>query len=273
MSELNKLAIIGAGKLGEALACAMLESGTVAPERMTLTARTPQKLERLAQQLGVQVTTDNVAAVKGAEVVLLAVKPQKLGQVLEQIAGSLDSSTLLISAAAGVTISSIETTLGREQPVVRAMPNTPSRIRAGMTVVSPGLHATAEHLVRARVLFEAVGRTMVLEERHMDAVTGLSASGPAFLYVVLEAMAEGGVKMGLPRRVATELVAQAMLGASKLALETDEHPALLKDDVTTPAGCTIDGLLELEVGGLRVALIKAIVTTTRRARELGEEPE
>jgi len=269
MTQIRKLTIIGAGKLGEALAAAMLEAGLVAADAMTLTARSPERLSRLAEQYGVTAISDNAKAVQGAEVVLLVVKPQKMTEVIEGISQSLDPDCLLISAAAGVTIAAIESALGREQPVVRAMPNTPSRIGAGMTVVAPGSHATEQHLARARELFDAVGRTMVLEERHMDAVTGLSASGPAFLYVVLEAMADGGVKMGLPRRVATELVAQAMLGAAQLTLTTEEHPALLKDDVTTPAGCTIDGLLELEEGGLRVALIKAIVTTTRRAAELG----
>ena len=269
MTHIDKLTLIGAGKLGEALAAALLDAELLAPEALTLTARSPERLARLAAQYGVRAISDNAAAVAGAEVVLLAVKPQMMAQVIAGISAQLDPGCLLISAAAGVTLAAIEQSLGRSQPVVRAMPNTSSRIRCGMTVISPGSHATEAHLARAREVFDAVGRTMVLEERHMDAVTGLSASGPAFLYVVLEAMAEGGVKMGLPRRVATELVAQAMLGAAQLTLATEAHPALLKDEVTTPAGCTIDGLLELEEGGLRVALIKAIVTTTRRAGELG----
>ena len=162
----------------------------------------------------------------------------------------------------------IESGLAKPVPVVRVMPNTPCLVREGMTAIAAGRHARKEHLELVEALFRPLGRTRVLDEKHMDAVTGLSASGPAFMYVVLEALAEGGLKVGLPRETATELIAQTMLDAAKLALETREHPAKLKDAVTTPAGCTIDGLLELEEGGLRVALIKAVVRATRRAAEL-----
>ena len=150
------------------------------------------------------------------------------------------------------------------------MPNTPALVGAGMTALTAGAHAGDEHLDLAERLFAQLGRTLVLDEKHFDAVTGLSASGPAFLYIAIEALAEGGVKMGLPRKVATELAAQACLGAGKMVMETGSHPALLKDAVTTPAGCTMDGILMLEEGGLRVTLIKAVVEATRRARELVE---
>jgi len=173
-----------------------------------------------------------------------------------------------VSIVASATLAFIERHLQGGVPVVRAMPNTPSLVGAGMTVVCAGTHAGESDLARARALFEAVGRVMTLDEKHMDAVTALSASGPAFLYVVLESLTEGGVKVGLPRHVATELAAQTALGAARMVLETGEHPALLKDAVTTPAGCTIDGLLRLEEGGLRVTLIKAVVEATRRAGEL-----
>jgi pyrroline-5-carboxylate reductase len=156
----------------------------------------------------------------------------------------------------------------RKVAVVRAMPNTPAAVGCGMTAICRGTHALPEHLEIARGMFDAVGRTIVLDEKHMDAVTGLSASGPAFAYIILESLAEGGVKVGLPRDVATLLAAQTMKGAASVVLETGDHPALLKDAVTTPAGCTIDGILELEEGKLRVTLIKAVVKATSRAGEL-----
>jgi len=162
----------------------------------------------------------------------------------------------------------IEDALGAPIPVVRAMPNTPCQVGAGMTGICRGTHAGEAHLDVARQMFDTVGRTVVVDEKHMDAVTGLSASGPAFVYIILESLAEAGVKVGLPRDVATTLAAQTLLGAAKVALDTGDHPALLKDAVTTPAGCTIDGILELEEGKLRVTLIKAVVKATQRAKEL-----
>ena len=154
--------------------------------------------------------------------------------------------------------------------VVRAMPNTPCLIRQGMTALAAGLHATEDDVLMAREIFSSMGRCVVVEEKHMDAITGLSASGPAYVYLIIESLAEAGVKMGLPRDLSTELSAQTLLGASAMVLHTGEHPAKLKDIVTTPAGCTIDGLLELEEGGLRVTLIKAVVRAGQRARELVE---
>ena len=173
----------------------------------------------------------------------------------------------MISIVAGLSTERMESLAG-DVPVARAMPNTPSRISVGMSAVCGGRFTTGEHLVQARDVFAHLGRCLVLDEKHFDAVTGLSASGTAFLYVVIEALAEGGVKVGLPRTVATELAAQTCLGAASMVLETGHHPALLKDEVTTPAGCTVDGLLTLEEGGLRVTLIKAVVEATRRAGEL-----
>jgi pyrroline-5-carboxylate reductase len=261
------VAIVGLGKLGQSLARALVESGAVEPGRLVGTARHEATLER-GRALGIRVTSDNRAAVKGAAVVLLAVKPQVLPGVLRELRPVLTARQLLISTAAGSTLASIEKAVGKAVPVVRTMPNVPCQVRAGMTALSPGRHARPRHLELARAIFEAVGRTRVLEEKYLDAVTGLSGSGPAFMYVVLEALAEGGLKVGLPREIATELVAQTMLGAAQLALETGEHPAKLKDAVLTPAGCTIDGLLELEQGGLRVALIRAVVRAAERARDL-----
>jgi pyrroline-5-carboxylate reductase len=266
--SVTRLAVLGAGKMGTTLVSALVESGTLQARQVVASTRHEATAAEVARQLGVETTTSNVAAVTGADVVLAAVKPQVLPEVLAEIAPHLAAGTLVVSIVASATTARIERELGRDLAVVRAMPNTPSLVRAGMTVLCAGRHASALELERAEALFHAVGRTMLLDEKHMDAVTALSASGPAFVYVVLESLAEGGVKVGLPRRIATELAGQMCLGAAKMMLETGQHPALLKDAVTTPAGCTIDGLLELEAGGLRVTLIKAVVEATRRARQL-----
>jgi pyrroline-5-carboxylate reductase len=188
--------------------------------------------------------------------------------VLKEIAPELSEKTMVISVAASVPTSYIEQHVAGNVPVVRAMPNTCSAVGCGMTGICKGAHAGAEHLEMARAMFDAVGRTVVVDEKNMDAVTGLSASGPAFAYIILESFAEAGVKVGLPRDVSTLLAAQMMKGAASVVLETGDHPALLKDAVTTPAGCTIDGILELEEGKLRVTLIKAVVKATHRAGEL-----
>jgi len=263
----KKVAIIGLGKLGESLARALVDSGALAKERVVGTARHAETLER-KRDLGIRLTTDNRLAAKGAAIVLLAVKPQVLPGVLKELKPVLTNRQVIVSTAAGVTLASMEKALGKAVPIVRTMPNVASEVRCGMTALCPGKHAKPAHVALARAVFDAVGRTRVLDEKYLDAVTGLSGSGPAFMFVVLEAMAEGGVKVGLPREIATELVAQTMLGAAQLALETGEHPAKLKDAVLTPAGCTIDGLLELESGGLRVALIRAVAAAAERAAEL-----
>ena len=269
--HLRSLAVIGAGKMGETLISALLASGVVEAPAITATALHQARCQDLAQRLGISTSADNGQAIVGAELVLLAVKPQVAPQVLAQIGPHLKGDQLLISIVAGLETAAIERHLGVEVPVVRAMPNTPSRVGAGMTAVCGGRHTDEQHLELARQIFSRIGRSLVLDERYFNAVTGLSASGPAFIYIVIEAMAEGGVKMGLPRRVATELAAQTCLGAGQMVIETGDHPALLKDEVTTPAGCTIDGILKLEEGGLRVTLIKAIVEAGRRAGGLVDD--
>lgn len=266
--EKHKLAVIGAGRIGESVIAGLIEAKAIQPERIIATARNPARLERLASKYGVRTTTSNADAVKEADLVIVAVKPQVVAEVLPQIAPALTPRHLLISVAASVTTAVFERGLEGPIPVVRAMPNTPCFVKCGMTGVCGGKHATQEQLELTQRIFQAIGRCVVVEERHMDAVTGLSASGPAFIYMVIESLAEAGVKVGLPRAVATELAAQTVLGSAKMVLETGEHPAQLKDQVTTPAGCTIDGILELEEGGLRVTLIKGVVRAVRRASEL-----
>ena len=265
--DLTRVAVLGAGKMGNTLIHALREGG-LEPERIIATGRHPEPLARLAESEGVGTSQDNREAVRGADMILLCVKPQVVEEVLDEIGGDLQESQILVSIAAGATTELIEGHLPGQIPVVRAMPNTPSLIGAGMTALCGGRFASDVQIETARHAFAGMGRTVVLEESYFDAVTGLSASGPAFVYIIIEALAEGGVKVGLPRKVATELAAQACLGAARMVLDTDAHPALLKDDVTTPAGCTMDGILKLEEGGLRVTLIKAIVEATRRAGEL-----
>jgi pyrroline-5-carboxylate reductase len=271
----KKLAVLGAVKLGGILLRAYLNQELFVSSRVAATVRHAERAAALAKDLGVAVTTDNRQAVKGADIILLSVKPQTVAEVLREIALEIDAQSLLVSVAASVPTSYVEQQLAaagastdNQVAVVRAMPNTPAAVGCGMTAICGGTHAGAVHLEIARTMFDAVGRTIVLDEKHMDAVTGLSASGPAFAYIILESLAEAGVKVGLPRDVATLLAAQTMKGAASVVLETGDHPALLKDAVTTPAGCTIDGILELEEGKLRVTLIKAVVKATSRAGEL-----
>ena len=260
--------MLGAGKIGESLITGLLEAGLVDRQKIVATASHPERLEELGARLRVDTTTDNARAIRDASVIILAVKPQAMDDVLRDIRKRVKRTQLIVSVAASVGTAFIEKRLQAAVPVIRAMPNTPCLIRQGVTVLSRGRHAADRHLAEARRIFTPLGRCLTLEERHLDAVTGLSASGPAYIYVVIESLAEGGVKVGLPRDVATTLAAQMVLGSAAMVLDSGEHPAMLKDAVTTPAGCTIDGLLELEEGGLRVTLIKAVVRASRRASEL-----
>ena len=264
----TRVAVIGAGKMGQTLIGGWLDAVAVAAGSIVATAAHADRVARVARDFGVAGTVDNRAAVKGADIVMLAVKPQTADLVLAEIGDALRPEQIVVSILASVTTSYIEARLPVPIPVVRAMPNTPSLVGAGMTVICAGRHASADHVAASERLFKPLGRTVVADEKHMDAITGLSASGPAFLYIVIEAMADGGVKVGLPRKMAIELAAQTCLGAGKMVLDTGRHPALLKDEVTTPAGCTVDGILRLEEGGLRVTLIKAIVEAASRAAEL-----
>lgn len=265
MLEGKRIAVIGVGRIGEALVRGLQARGVQAAVRGSV--HHADSLARLAP-LGVELTLDNREAVRGADLVVLAVKPQVMPAVLEELRGHVAAGTLVITVAAGVACARVEQALGDAVPVVRAMPNTPCVLGEGMTVVARGRHASDAHLELARALFGAVGRTTVLDEGLMNAVTGLSGSGPAYIYLVIESLAEAGVKVGIPRDTSTLLAAQTVLGAARMVLELGKHPALLKDDVTTPAGCTVDGLMELEEGKLRVTLLKAVVMATQRAREL-----
>ena len=268
MFENKRIAVLGAGKLGEALITGMVDAGTASKKQFIATAAHQERLDILQKKLGIDTTLSNGDAVRKAHLVLLCVKPQTVEEVLRQVSNDLTPDHLVISVAASVTTQFMESILTKPVPVLRTMPNTPCFIRKGMTAIASGKYATPEHVAQAQRIFGGIGRTLILDEKHMDAVTGLSASGPAFVYIIIESFIEAGVKVGLPREAATQMAAQMVLGASSMVLETGEHPAKLKDIVTTPAGCTIDGILELEDGGLRVTLIKAVVRATQRAKEL-----
>lgn len=265
----KQLALLGCGKLGTILLQAFLERGLLGREQAVATVQHEDKCRSLSDALGgVSFCTDNRAAVADAAIVLICVKPQTMPQLLEQIAPQIKPGTLVISAVTAATIPFIQQQLGKDVAVIRAMPNTPAMVGAAMTALAAGASTGEKHMETAKSLFESVGRVAVVDEKHMDAITALSASGPAFVFVILESLAEAGVKTGLPRELATTLAAQTLFGAAQLALKTGHHPALLKDAVTTPAGCTIEGLIELEKGGLRVTLINAVIKTASRAREL-----
>lgn len=270
MSDLSQLhiAVLGAGKMGGILLQAFLKQQLFNPDQIFATVGHADRANVLSTQWGVEVSTDNLSAAKRADIILLGVKPFQVPDLIKTIQPALTPNKLLISFATAVKTGAIEEYAGMEIPVIRAMPNTPSMLGAGISGLCRGRYVQDHHMQLASDIFEAIGRTVVVDEKHMEAVTGLSASGPAYIYIIIEALAEAGVKVGLPRDTATLLAAQTTFGAAKMVLETGYHPALLKDAVTTPAGCTIDGILELEEGGLRVTLIKAVMRAAQRAKEL-----
>lgn len=264
----NRVAILGSGKLGTILLQSLLHDGLLKASETWVTVAHPEKARVLKDKFKVHAGTTNRDAVRKADIIFLCVKPQVVADVVREIRDEITREQLIISVAASVPTDMIESALEKEVAVVRAMPNTPCALGAGMTALCKGKYAQKQHLELATKFFAAVGRTVIVDEKHMDAVTGLSASGPAYIYIILESLAEAGVKVGLPRDIATLLAAQTTMGAARVVLETGDHPALLKDAVTTPAGCTIDGIMELEEGKLRVTLIKAVVKAVQRAKEL-----
>ncbi|MFW6051298.1 MAG: pyrroline-5-carboxylate reductase [Myxococcota bacterium] len=267
----RNIAFLGAGNMAAALIDGLIAAGTCKPSRITATDVRPERLEELVQRHGIRTTASNPDAVAEADVVILAVKPQVLSVVLDGIGGSLRPETLVVSVAAGVPAAVIEKHLADGTRVVRTMPNTPALVHAGATGIAPGARATKDDLEVVEQLFGSVGRTVTVNEQLLDAVTGLSGSGPAYVFVMIEALSDAGVKMGLPRDAAIGMAAQTVYGAAKLVLESGEHPARLKDRVTSPAGTTIAGVHALEEGGLRATMFRAVEAATRRADELGKK--
>jgi pyrroline-5-carboxylate reductase len=267
------LGVIGAGVMGRTLIRGLLASGIIARERVWAGDKHTAVCEAAGVELGVPVETEYQSRVATAGVILLCVKPADAAAVLSALRDAgLRRETLLISILAGVSTERLEALLGTENPIVRAMPNTPAVVGEGMTVVCRGRYATKAHLDRATRVFEAIGRCVPVDEVHFNAVTALSGSGPAYQFLIMEAMADAGVRCGLPRQLALTLVAQTALGAARMVLSTGRHPAALRDDVTTPAGCTIGGLLMLEDGRIRSVLARAVEEATRISAHLGASP-
>ena len=256
--------------MAEAMIRGLVRGGHVPPEKIAASGPRQKRLDELKRDYGIDVSTSNREVAQRCGLVVMAVKPQILDKVLREIGNQLKPGTLIVSIAAGVDSASIEAALPSGVHVVRSMPNTPALVGAGATAISAGKHASEADLAVARALFDAVGITVELDESHLDAVTGLSGSGPAYIFLILEALADAGVKVGLSRRDAQRLAAQTVMGSAKMLLETDEHPGKLKDMVTSPGGTAIAGLHTLEEGGLRTTLMNAVETATKRARELGQ---
>jgi pyrroline-5-carboxylate reductase len=263
------IGFIGAGNMAEALIRGLVRGNHIPANRITASGPRRERLDKLAASYGIATTVDNRAIARSAGVVVLSVKPQILDKVLREIGDQLQPGTLVISVAAGVSTEAIESAVSQGVRVVRSMPNTPALVGAGATAIAPGKHAGEADLATAKAMFDAVGITVVLDESHIDAVTGLSGSGPAYIFLILEALSDAGVKVGLSRRNAQLLAAQTVMGSAKMLLETDEHVGRLKDMVTSPGGTAIAGLHTLEEGGLRTTLINAVETATKRAKELG----
>jgi pyrroline-5-carboxylate reductase len=264
------LGFIGAGNMAEALVKGLVHAEVLPPANILVSDVKEERLLHFSEAHGVKTTQDNHALVRACDVVVLSVKPQVIDKVLGLVGADVTADKLVISVAAGVPVSALEARLPEGARVVRSMPNTPATVQAGATAIAAGTHATLDDLEVARALFTAVGRVVTLDENLLDAVTGLSGSGPAYVMLMIEAMADGGVKVGLHRDTALLLAAQTVYGSAKLLLDTGEHPGRLKDMVTSPGGTAIAGLHTLESGGLRRTLIDAVEAATNRAIALGE---
>jgi pyrroline-5-carboxylate reductase len=264
-----RVGFVGGGNMGEALVRGLTKTGLVPGGHLLMADVRADRLEDLKRLYGIVVIPDNVTLVRQADVVILAVKPQVLGAVLDEIAPA-SSGKLLISVAAGVSTSQIRRHLPPDARMIRVMPNTPALVLEGATAIALAAGLEDGDLDTARQIFEAVGRVVILEEEMMDAVTGLSGSGPAYIALVVEALADGGVRVGLDRKTAMTLATQTVLGSARLLIDTGMHPGQLKDMVSSPGGTTITGIHTLETGGLRRTLIDAVERATQRSRELGQ---
>jgi len=266
-----KLGIIGGGVMGEALLSRLVAKNICPADTVLVSDPVPQRQAELSQRYGVRTTADNRLVIQTASVLLLAIKPQIFARVAAEMQGDRPSpppDQMIVSILAGTSLAQLESAFP-EQPVVRVMPNTPAIVGAGMTAIAPGQHTTAEHMTTARQLFEAVGEVVEVPESMMDAVTGVSGSGPGFLAVITEAMIDGGVLAGLPRAIATQLALQTLKGTAEL-LQSGVHPAELKDRVTSPGGTTIAGVTKLEEAGVRSAMIQAVRVAYERSQALGQ---
>lgn len=266
----EKLGFIGGGKMGEALCRGIINAKLSEAKNIIVSDVVAERCSVLSKEIGINTTQDNKNVVSFASVIILAVKPQMMHEVLAGLKGDITTHHLVVSIAAGIPLRFIESRLEKGIRVIRVMPNTPCLVGASATAFSPGNYATGADGQLVSNIFSAVGKVFPLDEKYLDAVTGLSGSGPAYVYMAIEALSDGGVKMGLSRDAATILAAQTVFGAAKMVLETGQHPAKLKDEVTSPGGTTIEGISKLEDGGLRSALINAVEAATLKSKKLGE---
>jgi pyrroline-5-carboxylate reductase len=274
VTRMTTLAVLGGGQMGEALIAGLVASGWRKPEDIVVTGRRLERLEELADRYGVKTTLDNTAAVAGADVVVIAVKPQDIETLLAEISTYVGPGQTVLSISAAIPTQFIEDRLGESVPVVRAMPNTPSTVHEGMAGIAAGRHADEEHLAVATEVLAHVGRVVAVPEPHLDAVTAISGSGPAYFALLAEAMIEAGILLGLSREVSTELVVQTMLGSAKLLRDAHMHPVELREMVTSPGGTTIRAIRVLEQSGVRAAFLNAIQAAMERSQELAHgEPE
>jgi pyrroline-5-carboxylate reductase len=267
----KKISLIGTGNMGEALLSGLISSGSSDPKNIICTDIREDRLKSIQEKYGVTTTTDNIKAIEASEIIIYAVKPQIIASVLRETASCLDMSKLVISIAAGVPLAAIESCLNKKLRLIRVMPNIAAFVKESASVIAAGGNATEEDIKLSLAIFDSMGRSIFLKENIlMDAITGLSGSGPAYIFLIVDAMADAGVKVGLSREDALFLSSQTVLGAAKLLIETKEHPGRLKDMVTSPGGTAIAGIHTLEKGGLRTTLINAVEVATKRSKELGE---
>jgi pyrroline-5-carboxylate reductase len=267
----KKISIIGTGNMGEALVSGLVSSEPSMSENIICTDIREDKIELVKEKYGVGITNDNIEAVEASEVIIYAVKPQIIASVLKETAPVLDMSKLIISIAAGVPLAAIESCLKKDLRLIRVMPNIAAFVKESASVLAAGKNASKDDIELSMAIFDSMGKTIFLKENIlMDAITGLSGSGPAYIFLIVEALADAGVKVGLSREDALFLSTQTVLGAAKLLMETKEHPGRLKDMVTSPGGTAIAGIHTLEKGGLRTTLINAVEVATERSKELGE---
>ncbi len=262
------LAIIGTGRIGEALLRGLLQAGTIGPEQVICTARREERCVELERAHAVKATTDNRAAIEAADVVFLALKPQVLLEVIAPLAGAFRPDQTVISVAAGTTTAAIQDAIPGEVPVVRVMTNTPVQVDEAMSVVCAGTHAAESDLALAEDMMAHVGQVIRLPETHLDAVTALSGSGPAYFFLLAEAMIDAGILLGLPREVSSQLIVQTMVGSAKMLRDTGSHPVELREMVTSPGGTTISAIRELERAKVRAAFLDAIEAAKHRGEEL-----
>jgi len=269
----KRIAVIGAGNMGGALLKGMLRMPWARPELFTVSDKDGKRLSALGKQLKVKTTESNRKAVRGADIVILAVKPQVLDSVLEEIRGELDEGQVLVSVVAGVRTERISSSVKKKMSVIRAMPNISALVGESATAISPGKHSSRTDVKTAREILESVGTVVEVQEYLMDAVTGLSGSGPMYVFLIAEGLSDAGVKVGLSRETASALAIQTLLGSAKMLKETNMHPATLKDLVTSPGGTSIAALHSLEKSGLKAMLIDAVEAATKRSAELGKHSD